>query len=424
MTSSKSAALGLILFISACGSPTRPSPASPAVPDTPAVTTKTIIYTGNYLMTSCGGCASWEGQFWRFTLTITQVGDTYSARMQTEPWNLDAALTGVRRPDGMLVFSGSAGPVSGNPLMLGAEFRDVIVREDAELGVAGTFTYTTLKPDGPGAVITATISSGSGGPAAPPMPSVSGAWSGSARHSGTCSSDFGTCDLTYSLLVVQEGQSYAAFWDFDAGPRIALVLTGSDAGGSIVLQGSAAGPDGIAPDRNVDVRRLALRVGSSGSLAGEYDYTVRQGSFTRNVTGVLLSGARRVIEVSPGPFHGEWKGDYVTRTCSGDCQSFRVSTSGLPLTLTQAGAVVQGQYASEFTLSGTASGTSLVLEGGDQTPNCVAKHGGPCTERLRIVITSIDQWGVMSGTVEYTWNGKFDLSVKTGELWRMARQVR
>jgi hypothetical protein len=422
----RAAMLGWILITCACGSPERSSPVSPDaphVPDAPQVAVKTASYFGHYRMTSCQGCAVWEGQFWSFTLIITRSDDAYSARMHLDPWALDANLTGTRRSDGTLLLAGSAGPVSG--MVLGAEFRDVIVREDPALGLTGSFAYNTLGPNGPGGAITAEIRSASVGSPSPVPQNVAGTWSGHGRHSGTCQADLGCGDPTFGLIVVDEGGSYVAFWDYKSETgRIAIVLNGVATGnGSILFQGATPGPAGIS-GWAVTVRRLAIMVDSSGVMTGDYDYAQDHGPATTSATGVLFGGSRRERDFSPGPFDGDWEGDFVQRTCTGDCPFFYVGMGGLPLTLTQAGSSVQGQPGRQpLALSGTASGTSVVLEGASENPNCVAKHSGPCTEKFRITVTSVDRWGRMSGTVQHTYNGPYELSTYAGEIWNVARQV-
>ena len=225
--------------------------------------------------------------------------------------------------------------------------------------------------------------------------------------------------------MVDEGGRYVAFWDYKSETgRIALVLSGvaTDNGG-ILFQGATLGPAGIAR-RAATVRRLAILVDSSGVMTGDYDYGHDFSGLTRSSTGVLFGGSRRELDFSPGPFEGVWEGEFVQRVCTGDCPFFYAGPAGMLLTLTQAGASVQGQpWRQPLVLSGTASGTSLVLEGASEDSNCVAKHGGHCTEKLRVTITSIDRWGRMSGTVEHTYNLPYELSTYAGELWDVARQI-
>ena len=413
----------MLLQAGACGSPDRgQAPVSPAAPDPPVVAPRTTSYTGHYRMTSCLGCDSWGGTYWRFTLTVSQVGDTCTARMSLEPWMLQATLTGVRRSDGALDMTGTAGPVSS--LVLGAEFKDVVVREDPALGLVGTFTYTTLAPTGPGATILAEIPSATSGQAPPIAGTAAGFWTGDGRDDQVCQSDWGCGAPTFGLQIVEEAGSYKAFWDYKGrGGRIALALAGTKAdSGDLVFQGSLPGPADVT-NANVAVQRLAVRVDPSGVLTGDYDYTQDLGYTARRFTGALLSGTRSVVTLSPGPFEGEWEGRFVERTCVGDCPYFHVSTGGLELALNQVGAAVTGEVLREFPVSGTASGTSLVLEGGRENPGCTAKHGGTCSEHLRIVVTSIDRWGVMSGTAEHTDNGPYERSTLSGELWCMTRQI-
>ena len=183
------AAFALAVVACACGSPTHPiqtpSQTVPAGP-IPVPTSSTTTYSGHYRMTSCSACVSWVDQFWRFTLTVTRTGDSYSARLVTEPWNLVTTLQGSREADGLLRFSGSAGPA--NSILIGAEFRDFLVREDPQLGLAGTFSYTTLHADGPSATITAVIPSATVGaePPASAAQSLEGTWTGIARPDGPC----------------------------------------------------------------------------------------------------------------------------------------------------------------------------------------------------------------------------------------------
>lgn len=79
-------------------------------------------------------------------------------------------------------------------------------------------------------------------------------------------------------------------------------------------------------------------------------------------------------------------------------------------------------YLRSFALTGTVSGSRLVLAGGITQP-CIAKSGKPCSESLRIVMTGIDEWGVMSGTATHTWDGQFDTYTKSGRLWNFTRQI-
>jgi hypothetical protein len=372
-------------------------------------------------MLTCSGCDGFEGLNWGFSLTLSRTGDTYAATLHVEPWGFDAALTGSRAPDGSLVLSGPAPAISAS--LLGADFRDVVLREDAAGGLTGTFRYAAHRAEGLSATATAEIASATQG-TRPPAASFAGAWAGTGRANNRCTSDWGCTDPAFGLILVQQGTGYTGFFDLiRAGHRVALAVSGSEKDGTLVLTGSVPPPAGMPQGIAHEVTRLALRLDPSGSLIGDYEYREFQSGTTDVKSGAIVSGTRRSTPAQSS-FQGEWLGEYVQRHCTGDCLGPSINTYDIPLTLTQSGAVVRGRYATEFELKGSAAGGRLVLEGGDENPGCVTKDGRVCSERLKITVTRIDQWGVMSGTAEHTWNGKYDRWTKSGELWKLARQIR
>jgi hypothetical protein len=303
----------------------------------------------------------------------------------------------------------------------GAEF-DLVIKEDAALGLSGSFSYLARRSGQPDMSVTAEIVSAATGSPAAPSQDFSGTWVTSGRHERLCTSDWGCFDPSAGIFLVKQGSGYAGLVQLRAltGQRMSIGLNGTVEGGSLVLRGSVPRAPGGLLDIAQDIR-LALRILPSGEMAGDYERFEYQSNTTSSSRGALLAGSRRP-NAPVGGLNGEWYGWVLHEACTGDCRSLHASS--FPITLTQSGAAVEGMYATEFPMTGTASGTAFVIEGGDTNPGCVAKSGTVCSESLKFVITGIDEWGMLSGTASHTWNGKFEVYTKTGRLWNYARQIK
>lgn len=413
MTLSRVLLLSLAALAAACGDSSRPALISPSVP-----VALTSSYTGQYRVISCGNLCGWVGPSWPFSMTIGGTSDVPSATLRTEPWGLEATLTGRRQPDGLMIFTGTA---AGAGYVTGASF-DVVVREDSERGLIGTFSYSATRTPEPSMLVTAEIVSAARGSSAPVVQDFSGTWVGGGRGERLCTSDWGCTDPTFGLLLARQASGYAGLAQVRTrgAQRLAVPVTGTVEGASLVLRGSVPKAPGQLLDIGHELRRLALRILPSGEMVGDYELVEYQGSYFSTFRGALLAGSKRP-SVPSDSVTGSWYGWMLHETCSGDCQS--IHSTSLPITLTQSGSQIDGRYANEFQITGSVSGGSFVLEGGDTTPGCLAKTGTVCSESLRIVVTGIDAWGVMSGTASHTWNGKFDNYTKSGRLWNFTRQI-
>jgi hypothetical protein len=351
-------------------------------------------------------------------LTIGGTIEAPTATMRTEPWGLEATLTGLRQPDGTLILKGAA---AGSGAVSGASF-DVVVREDAERGLTGTFSYLVTRASQPDMTVTGEIVSASRGSTAPASQDFSGTWTGGGRDERLCTSDWGCVNPAFGLILVRQGAGYTGLAQVRrlSAQRMAIPVTGSIEGGALVLRGSVPKAPGHTLDIGQEFRRLALRILPSGEMVGDFELVEHQATLFSTKRGALLAGTRRPSAPS-GSASGSWYGWMLHESCSGDCQSMHAMS--VPITLTHAGSRVDGMYASEFELTGSISGGSFVLEGGDTNPGCLAKSGTVCSESLRIAVTGIDEWGVMSGTASHTWNGRYDVYTKSGRLWNFTRQI-
>ena len=400
----------------ACGGP-GPSP-SPTAPGPPAVNSTT--YTGQYRMTSCGSLCGYVGAGWPFTLTITRNGDARTVVLKTEPWGLEATLSGQEQPGGVLVLKGTAPGVSS--AVTGADF-DIVIKEDAAQGLSGSFSYLARRTGQPNMSVTAEIVSASVTAPTPVSQDFSGTWVTSGRHERLCTSEWGCTDPSLGIFLVRQGAGYAGLAQLRTlgTQRMSIGVTGTVEGGALVLRGSVPKSPGQLLDIGQEVTRLALRILPSGEIAGDYELAEYQGSISHANRGALFGGSRRP-NAPAASLNGEWYGWVLHESCTGDCRSLH--SSNFRVTLTQSGSSVQGMYATEFPMAGTVSGATFVVEGGDTTPGCVAKSGTVCSESLRFVITGIDEWGMLSGTASHTWNGKFEVYTKTGRLWNYSRQIK
>jgi hypothetical protein len=404
--------LAFTALVAACGGPS--SPSSPNTPVVPALNSTT--YAGHYRVTSCGSLCGYVGPSWPFTLTITKNGDARTAVIRTEPFGLEATLTGREQSPGTIVFTGSAPGVSS--LVTGADF-DVVIQESAS-GVAGSLSYLVRRVGQSNMSFTGEITSAAVTGAATPAQDFSGTWVTGGRAERLCTSDWGCVDPGLGVVLLRAGSGYvglAQLRSLGAQP-ISIGVAGTVEGASLVLRGSVPKAPGQLLDVGQDLR-LALRILPSGEIAGDYELVEYQSTYAATQRGAVMAGTRRPSMPS-GSFTGTWRGWILHESCTGDCRSLHAGN--FSVTLSQSGAAVNGMYATEFPMTGTASGASLILEGGDTNPGCVAKSGTVCSESLRLVVTGVDQWG-MSGTGSHTWNGKYETYTKTGQLWNFTRRI-
>ena len=407
--------LALLLMIplaSACGGST---PTSPAPPPAPASTSTT--YAGTYRVTACGSLCGYAGEGWPFTLTVTKNGDARTAVMRTEPWGLEATLTG-QHANGVTTLRGTAPGVSAD--VIGADF-DVVIQESTN-GIAGSFSYLARRTAQPNMAFSAEITSAAVTSAAPPSQDFAGTWVTSGRTERLCTSDWGCTDPALGVVLVRQGSGYVGIAQLErvSAQRMSIGVSGTMEGGMLVLRGSVPKAPGQTLDIGQEYTRLALRILQSGELAGDYELVEHQSTRSSTLRGALRAGTRRP-NAPAGSFDGRWYGWILHESCVGDCRSLHAGN--FSVTMSQSGLSVSGMYASEFPMNGTASGGSLIFEGGDTTPGCLAKSGTVCSENLRLVITGVDQWGTLSGTGSHTWNGRFEHYTKTGRLWNFSRRI-
>lgn len=408
--------LALLLMASlasACGGSTPTSPAPP-----PAPTSTSTTYAGTYRVTSCGSLCGYAGEGWPFTLTLTKNGDARTAVLRTEPWGLEATLSGQAQPGGTVMLAGSAPGVSA--FVTGADV-DLVIQESAS-GIAGSFSYLARLTGQPNMAFNAEITSAAVTAPAPSSQDFAGTWVTSGRTERLCTSDWGCTDPALGILLVRQGQGYVGIAQLDrvSAQRMSIGVSGTVENGTLVLRGSVPKAPGQTLDVGQEYARLALRILPSGELAGDYELVEYQSTRASTLRGALRAGTRRPNAPASG-FNGRWYGWILHESCVGDCRSLHAGN--FSVTMSQSGPSVSGMYASEFPMSGTASGASLIFEGGDTNPGCLAKSGTVCSENLRLVITGIDQWGTLSGTGSHTWNGKFEHYTKTGRLWNFSRRI-
>lgn len=416
MTLNRVVLVSLAAMATACGGSTPTTPVTPGGPSAPVVNSTT--YSGLYKVTSCGSLCGYIGEGWPFTLTVTKNGDARTAVLRTEPWGLEATLSGNAQPTGTVTLKGSAPGVSAD--VIGADF-DVVIQESAG-GIAGSFSYLARRAAQPNMTLTAEITSVAVTGPAVPSQDFSGTWVSSGRTERLCTSDWGCTDPIFGVVLVRQGSGYVGLAQLDriSAQRMSIGVSGTVEGGALVLRGSVPKAPGQTLDVGQEYARLALRIQLSGELTGDYELVEYQSTRSSTLRGALRAGTRRA-DAPAGGFNGRWDGWILHESCVGDCRSLHAGR--FSVTMSQSGVSVSGMYASEVPMSGTASGASLIIEGGDTNPGCLAKSGTVCSEDLRLVITGIDEWGTLSGTGSHTWNGKFEHYTKTGQLWNFTRRI-
>ena len=200
------------------------------------------------------------------------------------------------------------------------------------------------------------------------------------------------------VVNVQAGPEVDGAYAFDVTP---LVLPGHD-----------ADVDTIA------VHDLRLVVDPAVGLVGGFSYTETNRSgehtdVTRRTAAVRSAVVQPGPSVSPGNFHGRWRGLFVARSCAGVCEyddgrGLDYDRSGsIEFVLVQTGSSVTG-LAHYQPITGTATATTLVAEGAPLSPEpCVDCFDCDtfCGATVRHVSLTIDKIGSLRGTLEYARKG-------------------
>lgn len=404
-------------------------------PPTTAIDRTGAVWTGYLRITSCAsreGCAGWAGILFPFTLTIS--GTSIEAKLEGEtPERYVVVMPGTIQPDGTHIFSGGR---SADGRM---EVRELRIVKDRDAVITGTIEYTANANRSDPRAISATIPSATlqrdlRNPGAGGSPTLAGTWYGSGR-TDTCQGfscgNVGTPG-SFSITIQESATGVTALLDSDIWARRVVTLGGvRQPDNSVRFAGTWESDD---PSRTGEFRHFTVRPDPALGLTGTFEWVDVTQFGTNTRFGVILSASRYVVLRSPGAFQGAWRGDYVPRTCSGDCSVVRIGQpSTLTLTLTQAGATVSGSVnpaaPRSVAVQGTASGSSLAVEGESIVDVCLYDWEGPvvCTQRIRGLVVQVDSFGRMSGTFELFregWQGSTHYRCTiTAELRNVIRRL-
>lgn len=425
---------GVAVFLALTGACSK-SPSAPTPLPATSVDLTGAIWTGYIRIDSCSSsapdCSNFVGAHYAFTLAIPRSGALEATLAANTPENYTATMPGTMEPDGTHVFHG----LSTNGRV---EIRELRVRKDRDATLTGTIDYISNRNTSDartfrGAIPSATLQRDlqqpvSGGPQA-----LAGTWAGKGR-TDTCTGP--VCGVTpssirdFTITIVDAGARVTALLDSDLWARKVMDLEGArQADGSVRFSGTWADP----PTRAGEFRQFTLRTDAQLGLRGEFEWIETAPTGTTRRTGVITSASRYVVYRSPGAFQGEWRGEYVPRSCSGDCSPVSFGTpSSLSMVLTQVGSTVSGRVtpAQSVTVQGHAASNAVTLDGDTIVESCLWDWEGPtiCTQRVRHLDARVDDYGRMTGTFELFregWQGQLHYRYTiTAELRDVVRRLR
>lgn len=425
-----------VLLVAACSSPTKPTTAEPP-PAASAPDLADTVWTGYVRITSCispSGCQSFVNGMYSFTLGIQDTGGGWVAQLESNtPDGYHANLSGRLEHDGTFVFSGgsSDGRVTVQQLTL---------RKDRVAGLSGVMHYTAGPPPGYqdetrtfDAVIPSAVA---GRDLRQPGPGdsleMAGTWAGTGRvdacAGAVCARQIPSDPHPFSIAVKSTGGGFSALLVSDIFFRTVAHLTGmTQPDGTVKFAGPSDSDD---PVLGGEFRFLTLRVDPSLGLSGKFEFVWRAPVGNTTFDGTILSAARAASFGVVQPFQGYWSGDYIPRSCVGDCalhELNRHTPQSLQLVLSEAGASVQGE-ALGVPVSGTAMGNTLSLQGERIVEPCLWDwEGRTCTQRLTRFSATLDEFGELHGSLEYFeegWAGQLHYRYTvTADLGNVVRQL-
>lgn len=424
------AAVAILFALSgACSKP----PAAPAPLPTTSVDLTGTIWTGYIRIDACSsspGCPNFVGALYPFTLTISRGATVEAAIAGSTPENYTATLPGTIQADGAHVFSG----LSTNGRV---EIRELRIRKDRDAVITGTIDYISNRNSGDqrtlsGVIPSATLQRDMQQPGSAGSQTIAGTWSGKGR-TDTCTGPIcGVAPSTirdFTITIVDSGQRITALLDSDLWARKVMDLEGTRQGdGSVRFVGLWTDP----PTRAGEFRPFTVRTDPERGLTGEFEWVETAPTGTTRRTGVITSASRYVVLRSPGPFQGEWRGEYLPRTCSGDCSVVSFGTpSSFSVVLNQVGPAVSGRVVPSqgVAVQGSAAGNAVTLDGDTIVEPCLWDWEGStiCTQRVRRLEAHLDEYGRLTGTFELFregWQGKLHYRYTiTAELRNVVHRI-
>lgn len=431
--SKKLAALALGIALASCSK----SPTAPASLPANALDLTGMSWTGYIRINACsspGHCANFVGAMYPFTLTIAPGATIDATLTAVTPESYTVLMPGTIEADGTHVFRGG---VSSNGRV---EVRELRVKKDRDAVITGTIDYTSNRNTSDprtisGVIPSATLQRDLRNPGTAGIPSLNGTWVGTGRTDACTGLNCGfmATPRSFTITIQESADRIAALLDSDLWARKVLELEGSrQADGSVRFTGSWVAEGG---NERGEFRHFTVSSDPALGLAGSFEWVETDPRGTTLRTGAILSGSRYVVVRAPGPFQGEWRGDFVPRTCSGDCAVVRLGTpSSLSLVLLQVGATVTGAVIPaaprSVPVQGTANGTSVALDGESIVDVCLYDWEGPvvCTQRLRSFAVGLDGYGRLTGSFELFregWQGNLHYRYTiTAELRNVVRRLR
>jgi hypothetical protein len=410
----------------ACGA--SDSSRSPTAPTRAEPLALSGTWTGFIKLVSCPSSPSCDGYHTNlapFMLMIEESQGTWRGTVEVRvplPFKLD--LTGTRQSDGTVLFSGAT--VSPTVTQPRATISALRVEADSQRGITGSIDYTwrDIGQSARDQPFTGEIPSASRGATLPPDDAATlagGTWTGEIRFDGCSGSPCGVVGFgtSYQLVVRNAGRgSVNALLRLEL-EQIVVDLAGpTEADGSVRFSGSfqSAGPTNFT--QRVDITHFVVRPDGGTGLTGSFEYTSEStspyGSQVAVRTGRILSGTRRTVTASPGDFQGSFRGAVAVRHCDGDCEYAKLGAEmDSQWNFVQTGTSVTGQLllwigGSMFVpLTGVASGAQLRASGEAARATCQAEYDSApaCSERIRDLSVTVDEFGRLRGTFEYAREG-------------------
>ena len=292
------------------------------------------------------------------------------------------------------------------------------VRADLQRGLTGSINYTWRDSGSTGIELSFTgeIPSASLGGSLPPDQAASlagGTWTGETRLETCSGAPCGTIPLagSYQLVVRDSGAgSYGALLSLQPGGIVADLSGTPEADGSVRFTGSFQSAGTVNFLQRADITRFVVRPDGREGLTGSFEYASYVADSFAIRTGSILSGRRGTVTISPGDFQGVFRGDVAVRHCTGDCDRARPGEEfEATWSLAQARSSIVGQVQIQgasmtVPLAGSAAGGQLRASGEVSVATCQADFDSSptCSQRIRELSATIDQFGRLRGTFEYS----------------------
>jgi hypothetical protein len=365
-------------------------------------------------------CAVNPVSAFQFTLVKDASGWTGTVRID-EPSAKDVTVRGVEAPGAASVtFTGTA--ASPEPDGWAATVSELHLRPDPGSGLVGTLAYSYRHAGRSDRRVeyTGTIASAARGTTPPPPTPfmLDGEWQVSALLESCLTYRGEPCggslpDSQTWLLVIRDsaGPAPRAMVQFPSNTLADLVGT-REPDGTIRFAGGLDTPwDAYF---RVEVPTLVVAPDPQAGFTGRFEYRRHHGPARNHDGGVavhagsIVSATRGAVSFSPGVFQGSWHGAVVPAGCvAGDCSQAEQDIRDVRLTLTQSGDAVAGSITirgGPTPVSGSATGRTASLGGEITFPVCTefALYRDVCGLRIRDAVLTIDEFGRVSGELEFT----------------------